>query len=113
MVLLTPIFRIIGGGNRVLVASLNSIVVDTVPPSMRPTVFYVTGAGLLITETVMIPLGSQLLLKDLWLAFKVAMPIILASLVLVGVLPETHDPKHNSGDGTDDVSVDSSDTVHD
>ncbi|KAF5512171.1 MFS efflux pump atnC [Colletotrichum aenigma] len=110
MVLLTPIFRIVGGGNRVLVASLNSIVVDTVPPSMRPTVFYVTGAGLLITETVMIPLGSQLLLKDLWLAFKVAMPILLASLVLVGVLPETHDPKHNSGDGTDDASVDSSDT---
>ncbi|EQB57719.1 ATP synthase F0 [Colletotrichum gloeosporioides Cg-14] len=110
MVLLTPIFRIIGGGNRVLVASLNSIVVDTVPPSMRPTVFYVTGAGLLITETVMIPIGSQLLLKDLWLAFKVAMPILLASLVLVGVLPETHDPKHSSGDGTDDLSVDSSDT---
>ncbi|KAL3303963.1 MFS transporter [Colletotrichum asianum] len=110
MVLLTPIFRIIGGGNRVLVASLNSIVVDTVPPSMRPTVFYVTGAGLLITETVMVPIGSQLLLKDLWLAFKVAMPILLASLVLVGVLPETHDPKHNSGDGTDDMSVHSSDT---
>ncbi|KAF5489527.1 MFS efflux pump atnC [Colletotrichum siamense] len=110
MVLLTPIFRIIGGGNRVLVASLNSIVVDTVPPSMRPTVFYVTGAGLLITETVMIPIGSQLLLKDLWLAFKVAMPILLASLVLVGVLPETHDPKHSSGDGADDMSVDSSDT---
>uniref|UniRef100_L2G7W6 Major facilitator superfamily transporter n=1 Tax=Colletotrichum fructicola (strain Nara gc5) TaxID=1213859 RepID=L2G7W6_COLFN len=110
MVLLTPIFRIIGGGNRVLVASLNSIVVDTVPPSMRPTVFYVTGANLLITETVMIPVGSQLLLKDLWLAFKVAMPILLASLVLVGVLPETHDPKHSSGDGADDMSVDSSDT---
>ncbi|KAI8249973.1 hypothetical protein K4K53_013004 [Colletotrichum sp. SAR 10_77] len=60
MVLLTPIFRIIGGGNRVLVASLNSIVVDTVPP--------------------------------------------------IGVLPETHDPKHSSGDGADDMSVDSSDT---
>ncbi|KAK2729456.1 major facilitator superfamily transporter [Colletotrichum kahawae] len=110
MVLLTPIFRIIGGGNRVLMASLNSIVVDTVPPSVRPTVFYIIGAGLLITETIMIPIGSQLLLKDLWLAFKVSMPILVASLVLVGVLPETHVPKHGSHDGTDDASVDSSNT---
>ncbi|KAI8305950.1 MFS efflux pump atnC [Colletotrichum sp. SAR11_240] len=43
MVPLTPIFRIIGGGNRVLVASLNSIVVDTVPPS---SVFESTGYGI-------------------------------------------------------------------
>lgn len=80
---------------------------------MRPTVFYVTGAGLLITETVMVPVGAQLLLKDLWLAFKVAMPILLASLVLIGVLPETHDPKNIPDDGNDDISADDSNTVHD
>ncbi|KAF9879489.1 major facilitator superfamily transporter [Colletotrichum karsti] len=103
--LAAPLFQIIGGGNRVMIASLNSIVVDTAPAKFRPTIFYAIGAWIFITEIIMVPVGSQLLLKDLWLPFKIATPFLLASLVLVVALPETHVPqKLETQDNADDMS---------
>lgn len=65
LVLLSPIFMVIGGGNRVLMSAMNSVIVGVSPFSMRGPIFYGIAAGLLVTETVMVPTGSWFLSRDL------------------------------------------------
>ncbi|TDZ21198.1 MFS efflux pump atnC [Colletotrichum orbiculare MAFF 240422] len=89
LILTTPIFLIIGGGNQVLIATFNAILVDVIPAAKRPTMFYAVGAGMLVTEMVMIPVGSWLSLTDLWLPFKFSVPAIAFSVCAVFFLPET------------------------
>ncbi|TDZ30315.1 MFS efflux pump atnC [Colletotrichum spinosum] len=89
LILATPIFLIIGGGNQVLIATFNAILVDVTPAAKRPTMFYAVGAGMLVTEMVMIPVGSWLSLTDLWLPFKFSVPAIAFSVCAVFFLPET------------------------
>lgn len=55
------------------------------------------GAGLLTTDTVVKPLGSWMLSQDLWLPFRITTLILLLSLPLVIILPETLPPtKHHN-----------------
>ncbi|TDZ74846.1 MFS efflux pump atnC [Colletotrichum trifolii] len=89
LILATPIFLVIGGGNQVLIATFNAILVDVTPAAKRPTMFYAVGAGMLVTEMVMIPVGSWLSLTDLWLPFKFSVPAIAFSVCAVFFLPET------------------------
>ena len=108
-VLLSPLFLVIGGGNRVLSATMYSIVVDVSPVHMRfvahltslrlprrlmnitrrTTIFYVIGAGILMTDIVMLPIGSWLLSKDLWLPFKFSLPIMALAFPVILGMPET------------------------
>lgn len=89
LVLLSGVFNIIGGGARVTSAVLFSIIVDVAPESTRSTIFYVVGAGILATDIVMAPVGSLLLVKDLWLPYKFSIPILLSSLPIALAMPET------------------------
>ncbi|KAI1733385.1 major facilitator superfamily domain-containing protein [Xylaria scruposa] len=89
LVLLSPIFLVLGGGSRVLSAIMSTIIADVAPDNMRTTIYYVIGAGLLVTDVVAAAVGSWLLSKDLWLPFKFSAPIILLSLPLILAMPET------------------------
>ncbi|KAF6807775.1 major facilitator superfamily transporter [Colletotrichum sojae] len=91
-----PTLTVIGGGNRVLIACLNSVIVDVAPPSTFTTVFYAFGAGGLLIEAAIMPVGAWLLLQDLWLPLKAAVTFIILPLVMVAALPETHVPKKTS-----------------
>ncbi|KAF6790376.1 major facilitator superfamily transporter, partial [Colletotrichum musicola] len=88
-----PTLTIIGGGNRVLIACLNSVIVDVAPPSTFTTVFYAFGAGGLLIEAAIMPVGAWLLLQDLWLPLKAAVTFIILPVVMVAALPETYVPK--------------------
>lgn len=89
LVLLSPIFLAMGGGSRVLSAIMSTIIADVAPDNMRTTIYYVIGAGLLVTDVVAAAVGSWLLSKDLWLPFKFSAPIICFSLPLILAMPET------------------------
>ncbi|KAI0398868.1 major facilitator superfamily domain-containing protein [Xylaria palmicola] len=89
LVLLSPIFLLVGGGSRVLSAIISTIIADVAPEKMRTTIFYAVGAGLLITDVVAAAVGSWLLSKDLWLPFKFSAPIICLSFPLILAMPET------------------------
>jgi MFS family permease len=89
LVLLSPIFLVIGGGSRVLTAIMSTIIADVAPENMRTTIYYVMGAGLLVTDVVAAAVGSWLLSKDLWLPFKFSAPIICLSFPLILAMPET------------------------
>ncbi|KAI0109611.1 major facilitator superfamily domain-containing protein [Nemania sp. FL0031] len=89
LVLLSPIFLAVGGGSRVLSAIMATIIADVAPENMRTTIFYVVGAGLLVTDIVAAAVGSWLLSQDLWLPFKFSSPIICLSFPLILAMPET------------------------
>ncbi|GAM89567.1 hypothetical protein ANO11243_076060 [Dothideomycetidae sp. 11243] len=88
-VLLAPAFLAIGGGSRVLTAVMYTIITDITPERNRTTIFYLIGAGLLITEIVAAPIGTWLLSKGLWLSFKFSAPILLMSFPVILFIPET------------------------
>lgn len=89
LVLLSPVFLAVGGGSRVLSAIMATVIADVAPESMRTTIFYLVGAGLLATDIIAVPVGSWLLSKDLWLPFKFSAPIICLSFPLILAMPET------------------------
>ncbi|KAI1194120.1 major facilitator superfamily domain-containing protein [Nemania serpens] len=89
LVLLSPVFVVIGGGSKVVSASMYTIITDVTPEHNRTTIFYLTGAGLLSTALLSTPLGSFLLSIDLWLPYKVNTPVLLLSFPLVLAIPET------------------------
>ncbi|KAI1121237.1 major facilitator superfamily domain-containing protein [Nemania abortiva] len=89
LVLLSPIFLAIGGGSRVLSAIMATIIADVAPENMRTTIFYLVGAGLLVTDIVAAAVVSWLLSLDLWLPFKFSAPIICLSFPLIFAMPET------------------------
>ncbi|VUC35726.1 unnamed protein product [Clonostachys rosea] len=89
LVLLSPAFLVVGGGSRVLSAIMATVIVDVAPEKMRTTIFYLFGAGLLVTDIVAAPFGSWLLSKDVWLPFKFSAPMICLSFPLIFAMPET------------------------
>ncbi|GAW21484.1 hypothetical protein ANO14919_110030 [Xylariales sp. No.14919] len=89
LVLLSPIFLFVGGGSRVLSAIMSTIIADVAPDNMRTTIYYVIGAGLLVTDVTAAAVGSWLLSKDLWLPFEFSAPIICLSFPLILAMPET------------------------
>ncbi|KAI0417171.1 major facilitator superfamily domain-containing protein [Xylaria grammica] len=89
LVLLSPIFLFVGGGSRVLSAIMSTIIADVAPENMRTTIYYVIGAGLLVTDVTAAAVGSWLLSKDLWLPFEFSAPIICLSFPLILAMPET------------------------
>jgi len=89
LVLISPAFLIIGGGSRVLSAAVYSVVVDVAPEDMRTTVFYMLGAGAIVCDVIMAPIGSWLLEKDLWLPFRFSSAILIFAVVMTLFMPET------------------------
>ncbi|KAK0649748.1 major facilitator superfamily domain-containing protein [Cercophora newfieldiana] len=89
LVLISPAFLLIGGGSRVLSAAVYSVIVDVTPEEMRTTAFYVLGAGAIICDVIMAPIGSWLLAKDLWLPFRFSSIILLFAVLMTLMIPET------------------------
>lgn len=89
LVLLSPAFFIIGGGPRVLSAAAYSVVIDVAPEDVRTTVFYLVGAGAIVCDVIMAPVGSWLLDKDLWLPFHFSSVILILAVVMTLFMPET------------------------
>jgi MFS family permease len=65
LVLLSPIFLVVGGGSRMLSAIMATVIADVAPENMRTTIFYIFGAGLLVTDIMAAAVGSWLLSQDL------------------------------------------------
>ncbi|KAF2085398.1 hypothetical protein K490DRAFT_20326, partial [Saccharata proteae CBS 121410] len=101
-------FQFLGGGNRVLLSLVNTVIVDVAPKEKRinllreilmtdrfftredrTTTFYLIGAAVFLTDILSSLAGAVLLSRDLWLPYKFATPILLLAFPLTLALPET------------------------
>ncbi|KAI1119891.1 major facilitator superfamily domain-containing protein [Nemania abortiva] len=88
-ILFSSVFLLLGGGYGVITAVLNSIIVDVTTREKRGAIFYIVGGAIHVTDIIAPLIGSWLLSRDLWLPYKVASPVMLSSLIIVMLLPET------------------------
>ncbi|KAI5865370.1 major facilitator superfamily domain-containing protein [Durotheca rogersii] len=115
LVLISPVFVVIGGGSKVISACIYTIITDVTPEHIRTTIFYLAGAGILLSALIAMPFGSFLLSIDLWLPYKFSTPVLLSAFPLIFAMPETM-PKSSIEDEMSperiDVQEGGSSTVH-
>jgi hypothetical protein len=113
-ILISSVFLLIGGGNRVLSAVLNTIIVDVSPIEkrfhifstysvftnfiIRTRIFYILGVAVLMDDLIATPIGAWLLQKDLWLPYKFTTPLLFLAFPIILAMPETLKPKGSLAD---------------
>lgn len=74
----------------------------------RTTIFYVMGAAVIVTDIVMAPIGSWLLMQDLWLPFKFSSLIMLLAVPVALSMSETLAKQQTLRDAFDNGPVEAS-----
>lgn len=93
LVWLTPVLRVLGGGDGVAGSMLFTMVADLFPEDERAEAFYILTAAVLLSDITASPLSAALMQKSPWLPWLIASGLfIVGVIVTVFLLPETLPP---------------------
>ncbi|KXJ91608.1 major facilitator superfamily domain-containing protein [Microdochium bolleyi] len=89
VILIGPVFALIGGSTMVASAMAYTLIADVVPVEDRATVFFQFGAAFAVAELVSGPLAGAVMLKSSWLCMLLGLGLWIFANVLCCVVPET------------------------